>query len=138
MNDLDGRFRASSKGFVKDYTDLLAYRTSFQLSKEIFETTKQFPKEETYALTHQFRRAIRSVGANIAEAWGKRRYETHFVSKLTDADAERLETQHWLRTSYACEYVGGSQAEKMNERLLEIGRHFKWHDRTVICFCDQG
>jgi four helix bundle protein len=122
MNDLDEAFRPLSKGFVKDYTDLLAYRTSFQLSKEIFEATKQFPKEETYALTDQFRRAIRSVGANIAEAWGKRRYEKHFISKLTDADAERLETQHWLRTSYACEYVGNSQTEKMNERLLEIGR----------------
>jgi four helix bundle protein len=56
------------------------------------------------------------------EAWGKRSYEKHFVSKLTDADAERLETQHWLRTSYACEYVVSDQAEKMNERLLEIGR----------------
>src|ERR1700751_6372271 len=94
MKDLDETFRPLNKGFVKDYTDLLAYRISFQLSKEIFETTKQFPKEEIYALTDQFRRAIRSVGANIAEAWGKRRYEKHFISKLTDADAERLETQH--------------------------------------------
>jgi four helix bundle protein len=151
MGDLDETFRPLSKGFVKDYTDLLGYRTSFQLSKEIFETTKKFPKEEIYALTDRFRRAIRSVGANIAEAWGKRRYEKHFISKLTDADAERLETQHkctvshimvtslrskWaggdvaiicetvhqLRTSYACEYVSSNQVEKMNERLLEIGR----------------
>jgi four helix bundle protein len=75
-----------------------------------------------YALTDQFRRAIRSVGANVAEAWGKRRYEKHFVSKLTDADAERLESQHWLRTSYACEYLTKDEAEKMNERLLELGR----------------
>ncbi|MBV8278074.1 MAG: four helix bundle protein [Verrucomicrobia bacterium] len=122
MSESDGTFRSFSKGFVKDYTDLLAYRKSFQLSKEIFEMTKNFPKEEMYSLTDQFRRAIRSVGANIAEAWGKRRYGKHFVSKLTDADAERLETQHWLRTSYACEYVTSDQAEKMNERLLEIGR----------------
>ena len=105
MGDLDETFQPLSKGFAKDYTDLLAYRTSFQLSKEVFETTKQFPKEEKYASTDQFRRAIRSLGASIAEAWGKRRYEKHFISKLTDADAERLETQHWLRTSYACEYV---------------------------------
>ena len=69
MKDLDETFRPLSKGFVKDYTDLLAYRISFQLSKEIFETTKQFLKEEIYALTDQFRRAIRSVEANIAEAW---------------------------------------------------------------------
>jgi len=122
MSGSDGTFRSFSKGFVKDYTDLLAYRKSFQLSKEIFEMTKNFPKEEMYSLTDQFRRAIRSVGANIAEAWGKRRYEKHFVSKLTDADAERLETQHGLRTSYACEYVTSDQAEKINETLLEIGR----------------
>ena len=122
MSESDGTFRSFSKGFVKDYTDLLAYRKSFHLSKEIFETTKNFPKEEMYSLTDQFRRAIRSVEANIAEAWGKRRYEKHFISKLTDADAERLETQHWLRTSYACEYISSNEAEKMNERLLEIGR----------------
>jgi len=122
MSESDGTFRSLSKGFVKDYRDLLAYRTSFELSREIFEVTKPFPKEEMYPLTDQFRRAIRSVGANIAEAWGKRRYEKHFVSKLTDADAERLETQHWLRTSYACEYLSKDEAEKMNEKLLELGR----------------
>lgn len=122
MSESDGTVRSLSKGFVRDYTDLVAYRTSFKLSKEIFEVTKQFPREEMYSLTDQFRRAVRSVGANIAEAWGKRRYEKHFVSKLTDADAERLETQHWVRTSYACDYLSNVQAENMNERLLEIGR----------------
>ena len=100
MSESDRTVRSLSKGFVRDYTDLLAYRTSFKLSKEIFEVTKQFPKEEMYSLTDQFRRAIRSVGANIAEAWGKRRYEKHFVSKLTDADAERLETQHRCTVSH--------------------------------------
>jgi four helix bundle protein len=75
-----------------------------------------------YALTDQFRRATRSIGANIAEAWGKRRYEKHFVSKLIDVDAERLETQHWLRTSFSCQYIGKEQADKMNEKLMEIGR----------------
>jgi four helix bundle protein len=122
MTKSDGVFRTLSGGFAKDYTDLLAYRLCFQLSKEVFEVTKQFPKEEMYALTDQFRRAIRSVGANIAEAWGKRRYEKHFVSKLTDADAKRLETQHWLRTSYACEYLTKGDAEEMNERWLALGR----------------
>ena len=122
MKDLDETFGSLSKGFVKDYTDLLAYRTSFQLSKEIFETTKQFPKEEIYALTDEFRRAIRSVGANIAEAWGKRRYENHFISKPTDADAERLETQHWLRTSRACEYL----SEILSNVVYEREAHLNW------------
>jgi 23S rRNA-intervening sequence protein len=71
MGDLDETFQPLSKGFARDYTDLLSYRTSFQLSKEIFETTKQFLKEEIYALTDQFRPAIRSVEASIAESVGQ-------------------------------------------------------------------
>jgi four helix bundle protein len=122
MSEADQDLSWPGKAFVRDYSDLLAYRINFRLSQEIFELSKQFPKEEMYALTDQFRRASRSIGANIAEAWGKRRYERHFVSKLTDADGERLETQHWLRTSYSCGYLGREQAEKMNEKLLEIGR----------------
>ena len=113
MSDAEQNLLRSEKSFVRDYSDLLAYRINFRLSQEIFELSKQFPKEEMYALTDQFRRASRSIGANIAEAWGKRRYEKHFVSKLTDADGERLETQHWLRTSYSCRYLGKEQAEKM-------------------------
>jgi four helix bundle protein len=122
MSESERNVGWSGKGFVRDYSDLLVYRINFQLSQEIFEVSEQFPKEKMYALTDQLRRASRSIGANIAEAWGKRRYEKHFVSKLTDADAERLETQHWLRTSYSCRYTGIEQAEKMNEKLLEIGR----------------
>ena len=122
MSDAEQNLLRSEKSFVRDYSDLLAYRINFRLSQEIFELSKQFPKEEMYALTDQFRRASRSIGANIAEAWGKRRHEKHFLSKLTDADGERLETQHWLRTSYLCRYLGKEQAEKMNESLLEVGR----------------
>ena len=92
MSESDRTVRSLSKGFVRDYTDLLAYRTSFKLSKEIFEVTKQFPKQEIYSLTDRFRWAIMSMETDIAEAWSKRRYEGHFASKLTDADAERLAT----------------------------------------------
>jgi hypothetical protein len=92
MSESAGTFGSLGKGFVQDYTDLLAYRMSFKLSKEIFEVTKQFPKQEMYSLTDQFRWAITSVETDIAEAWGKRRYEEHFASKLTHADAERLAT----------------------------------------------
>jgi four helix bundle protein len=122
MSEAEQDLSWSGKGFARDYSDLLAYRINFRLSQEIFELSKQFPKEEMYALPDQFRRASRSIGANIAEAWGKRRYEKHFVSKLTEADGECLETKHWLRTSYSCRYLGREQAERMNERLLEIGR----------------
>jgi four helix bundle protein len=82
--------------YVESFRDLEVYKFSRLLSKEIFELTKSFPKEEMYSMTDQVRRSSRSIGAQIAEAWGKRRYEKHFVSKLTDADGEQLETQHWI------------------------------------------
>lgn len=80
--------------YVKSFKELAVYKLSRQLSKEIFELSKKFPKEEMYSLTDQIRRASRSIGAQIAEAWAKRKYEKHFVSKLTDADGEQQETQH--------------------------------------------
>ncbi len=79
--------------YVKSYRDLEVYKLTRQLSLEIYELTKSFPKEEMYSLTDQIRRSSRSVGAQIAEAWAKRRYEKHFISKLTDADGEQQETQ---------------------------------------------
>jgi four helix bundle protein len=73
---------------------LRVYLKAKEVSKTVFEVTKRFPKEEMYSLTDQFRRAARSIGAQVAEAWAKRRYEKHFISKLTDADAEQMETEH--------------------------------------------
>ena len=78
--------------YVKHYRDLEVYKRQRALSRGIFLTSKTFPSEERYALTDQIRRASRSIGAQIAEAWGKRLYPKHFVSKLTDADGEQLET----------------------------------------------
>ena len=72
--------------YVKSFRDLEVYKLARQLAKEIFEVSKSFPKEEMYSLTDQIRRASRSIGGQIAEAWGKRRYQRHFISKLTDAD----------------------------------------------------
>jgi four helix bundle protein len=80
--------------YVKSFRDLEVYKLSRALAKDVFDGSKTFPKEEMYSLTDQIRRASRSIGGQIAEAWGKRRYERHFVSKLTDADGEQLETQH--------------------------------------------
>ena len=74
--------------YVENYKDLEVYRASRQLAKEIFSITKSFPRDEMYSLTDQIRRSSRSVGAQIAEAWAKRKYEKHFISKLTDADGE--------------------------------------------------
>ncbi|MEI6607508.1 MAG: four helix bundle protein [Verrucomicrobiota bacterium] len=106
---------------VKRFEDLEVYQLALSLQGEIYRITKEFPQDERYSLTDQIRRSSRSVGANIAEAWHKRRYPAHFASKLTDADAECGETRHWLQTSLDCEYVTGELFENLTERCLEIG-----------------
>ena len=93
-----------SKKIVR-HQDLEVYRKAFEAAMQIFEISKQFPKEETYSLTDQVRRASRSVCSNIAEAWRKRRYEAAFISKLNDAEGEAAETQTWLEFAVRCEYL---------------------------------
>ncbi|MCX6917381.1 MAG: four helix bundle protein, partial [Verrucomicrobia bacterium] len=105
----------------RSFRDLRVYQASFELQQEVFEITKHFPKEETYSLTDQFRRASRSVGANIAEAWQKRRYIAHFVSKLTDSDGEQAETQHWVATALACGYISSKSHDDLMEKCCSIG-----------------
>ena len=91
--------------YVYDFRELNVYKEARKLSLNIFNISKSFPKAETYSLTDQVRRSSRSIGANIAEVWAKRTYEKHFISKLTDADAEQQETQHWIETALDCEYI---------------------------------
>ena len=81
---------------IESFRDLNVYTLAFELQQEVFSLSKGLPQEERYSLTNQSRRASRAIGANIAESWHKRRYPAHFVSKLTDADAEQAETQHWV------------------------------------------
>src|SRR5216117_1651330 len=107
---------------VGSFRDLLVYQKVRKLAQEIFQLTKAFPKEEMYALTDQIRRSSRSIGAQIAEAWAKRRYEKHFTSKLTDADGEQQETQHWVSEALDCGYLSQDEAVKLNSALEEIGR----------------
>jgi len=90
---------------IKTQRDLEVYRMAFEAAMRIFEATKRFPKEETYALTDQIRRSSRSVCANTAEAWRKRRYAAAFISKLNDIEAEAAETQVWLEFSVKCNYL---------------------------------
>jgi len=107
---------------VTNHRDLGAYQKGFALQQAVFETSKAFPKEEMYALTDQGRRSSRSIGANIAEAWRKRRYEAHFVSKLTDADGENAETQHWLDTALACGYIDKQKHSELIAMSEEVGK----------------
>ncbi|MDB4586218.1 four helix bundle protein [Akkermansiaceae bacterium] len=90
---------------IQSFEQLDVYKMAFSIQQELFELSRQFPKEERYALIDQIRRSSRSVGANIAEAWRKRRDPAHFASKLTDSDGENAETQHWLQTALACGYL---------------------------------
>jgi four helix bundle protein len=102
--------------------DLIAYKKAFALSMEIFWLTKSFPKEETYSLVDQIRRSSRSVCASISEAYKKRRYPNHFISKLTDADMENGETQTWLEFSIACKYMSEEKASELTQQSEEISQ----------------
>lgn len=108
--------------YVEEFQDLDVYKMAVALQAEIFELTKSFPKEEMFSLTDQIRRSSRSIGANIAEAWRKRRYKAHFVSKLTDADSEQAETQHWLATSLDCKYISEDEHHRLIALCRDIGR----------------
>ena len=105
---------------MSSFRDLIAYKKAFSLSMEIFLLTKSFPKEETYSLTDQIRRSSRSVFASIAEAYKKRKYPNHFISKLTDADMENGETQAWLDASLACSYITNEKYTELNKQSEEV------------------
>ncbi len=107
---------------IESFRDLNVYKLAMELQQEVFVLSKTFPREELYSLTDQIRRASRAVGANIAEAWHKRRYPAHVISKLTDADGEQAETQHWLDTACACEYVSSPCHKTLLEKCVRIGR----------------
>src|SRR5215831_14002089 len=121
--------------YAKSFRDLVVHQKARQIAKLIFEQSKSFPKEEAYSLTDQIRRAARAVGAQIAEAWGKRRYEKHFVSKLTDADSEQLETQHWSDVAFDCGYVTQEQHALLLANLSEIGKMLNSMIAKASQFC---
>ena len=122
-------------GYVKSFMELRVYERAREVSRMVFRFSKAFPKEEMYSLTDQIRRSSRSVGAQIAEAWGKRRYEKHFVSKLSDADAEQLETQHWVGEALDCGYLSPADAALLNSGLEEIGRMLNSMIEKADSFC---
>jgi four helix bundle protein len=106
---------------IKSAKDLIVYQKAYALAMEIFEANKNFPAEEKYSLTDQMRRSSRSVCTNLREAWAKRRYEAHFVSKLTDADGENGETETWLDFAHDCGYLPKDDHAALVEKRREIG-----------------
>src|SRR5688572_31843396 len=105
---------------VTRHTDLDVYRRGFAAAMHLFELSKSFPRNETYSLTDQIRRSSRSVCANMAEAWRKRRYEAAFISKLSDSETEAAETQVWLEFAVKCDYVDREQAAELYKRYDKI------------------
>jgi four helix bundle protein len=107
---------------IESAEDLTVYKLAYELAMEVFELTRNFPAEEKYALTTQIRRSSRSVCLNLREAWAKRRYEAHFVSKLADCDGENSETDSSLDFAGDCGYISREQHEKLIAKCAEIGR----------------
>src|SRR6059036_1921877 len=107
---------------ITRHQNLDVYKRSFQAAMQIFEVSKAFPKEETYSLTDQIRRSSRSVCANLAEAWRKRRYTAAFVAKLSDSESEAAETQVWLQFSVECGYLDRDLAARFYQSYDEVIR----------------
>lgn len=105
---------------ITRHQDLDVYRKSFEAAMHIFEVSKQFPTEETYSLTDQIRRSSRSICANLAEAWRKRRYEAAFVSKMNDSEGEAAETQTWLEFAVRCGYINKEKGRALFKTYDEI------------------
>src|SRR4030043_892169 len=101
------------KKLIRTHRDLDVYKMAFEAAMQIFEKSRSFPIEERYSLTDQVRRSSRSVCANLAEAWRKRRYEASFISKLSDAEAEAAETQEWLEFAFQCGYLEAEIGEEL-------------------------
>jgi four helix bundle protein len=109
-----------SSRLVRTHRDLEVYKLAFGAAMQVFHLSKAFPKTETYSLTDQMRRSSRSVCANLAEAWRRRRYEAAFVSKLNDSEAEAAETQTWIEFAVECEYVDPKSARELYKMYNQI------------------
>ena len=107
---------------IRSHRDLEVYKRAFAAAMRIFRASKTFPPEERYSLTDQIRRSSRSVCANIAEAWRKRRYPAAFIAKLSDAEGEAAETQVWLEFSVKCGYMNRDEAAELYSEYEQIIR----------------
>ncbi|MCE9526899.1 MAG: four helix bundle protein [Planctomycetales bacterium] len=107
---------------AKSAKDLTVYQKAYVLAMKIYEASKRFPAEEKYALTSQIRRSSRSVCLNLREAWAKRRYEAHFLSKLSDSDGENSETDSSLDFARDCGFISAEMHREFTALNAEVGR----------------
>ena len=120
---------------AKTFKDLTVYKKAFELAMDIFKVSKGFPKEEIYSLTDQIRRSSRSVCACIGEAYRKRQYEAHFISKSSDADMENTETKVWIDFALECNYISREVYKSWTDKADEIGRllnHMEMHAEKYL------
>jgi four helix bundle protein len=115
--------------------DLEVYKLGFDTAMKIFEVSKTFPKEERYSLTDQIRRSSRSVCANLAEGWRKRRYKAVFINKLLDSAQEAAETQTWLQFALQCKYISKELFEELNEKYEHIFAMLNNMEKKADSFC---
>ena len=106
---------------ISSAKDLTVYKQAYKLAMQVYRVSARFPTEERYSLTSQVRRSSRSVCANLREAWAKRRYEAHFLSKLTDADSENSETDTWLDFALDCGYISEKEHQDLVHQTQQIG-----------------
>jgi len=104
------------------YKELLAYQKAYQLAMKVFHVSKKFPPGEKYSLVDQIRRSSRSVCANLAEAYRRKRYKDYFISKLNDAETENAETEVWLDFSKDCNYIAVEEYEELISLNTEVGK----------------
>lgn len=121
---------------VKNYSDLRVYQQAMETAMQIFLLTKNFPSDEKFSLVDQIRRSSRSVCANLAEAWRKRRYKPAFIAKLSDAETEAGETQVWLEFAYKCNYINEGKKNSLTRTyehiIAQVIRMIEEADRWII------
>jgi len=105
---------------INSYNELRVYQAAMEAAMMIFELTKRFPAEEKYSMVDQMRRCSRSVCANIGEVWRKRRYPAHFVSKLSDSEAEAEETRVWVEIARGCQYLSKEESDNLDDGYDKI------------------
>src|SRR6266705_2581306 len=105
---------------IQTHQDLVVFQKAFDAAVEVFELSKAFPKDESYSLTDQIRRSSRSICANLAEAWRRRRYAAAFINKVSEAEAEAAETQVWIEFAVHCEYLKRETGRELYRKYDEI------------------
>jgi len=121
---------------IRSVRELEVYKLAFEAAMEIFEMSKDFPREETYSLTNQIRKSSRSVCTNLSESWRKRKYKAVFINKLSDAGQEGAETQTWLEFSLACKYIDRKTFERLDEKYEHIFAMLFTMEQKADSFCN--